>query len=143
MYRGSRKHVLDWTESRTFRHELADLLSPIPVTIRARDTWMPRGFDNPDEARLETFGPSWMPSHPAWRKLANWWLAHERGANTPNWDIAVGCAVDDRPGLVLVEANANWPELKCDGKSLSEDASRNSRENHARIGQAIAEACRG
>ena len=104
---------------------------------------MPRGFQDPMEARLEIFGPDWMPAHPAWAKLADWWLLHKRGANTPNWDIAVGCNIDDRSGLVLIEAKANRPELKVDGKVLSKNASKNSQENHQQIGRAIDEARSG
>ncbi len=43
----------------------------------------------------------------------------------------------------MVEAKANWPELKEDGKPSCEDASPRSRENHERIGSAIAKACEG
>jgi hypothetical protein len=70
-------------------------------------------------------------------------LIHQKGANTPNWDIAVGCTIEDRPGLVLVEAKANWQELKVDGKVLRSDASKNSKENHEQIGRAIDEAQSG
>ena len=75
--------------------------------------------------------------------MEDWWLKHKRGANTPNWDIAVGCTIENRPGLVLVEAKANWPELSTAGKLLRSDASPNSHQNHAHIGAAIDEACAG
>jgi hypothetical protein len=97
-------------------------------------------LQDPTEARLQSFGPDWMPSHPAWSDLEDWWLIHKQGANTPNWDIALGCTIEDRPGLLLVEAKANWPELKVDGKVLGENASKNSQENHLQIGRAIDEA---
>jgi hypothetical protein len=84
-----------------------------------------------------------LPGHPAWKELENWWLAHKSGANTPNWDIAVACEIEGRPGLVLVEAKANWPELGTAGKQLTRDASVNSRANHERIGRALREACEG
>ncbi len=44
--------------------------------------------------------------------LRKWWLVHERGANTPNWDIAAGCEIEGKTGVILVEAKANVPELK-------------------------------
>ncbi len=143
MYRGSRKHVLDWTARPKFATELTALVLPIPVKITAGAKWMPRGLQEPDEARLETFGPDWIPSHLAWANLIDWWLLHKWGANTPNWDIAVGCTIEDRPGLVLVEAKANWSELKVDGKVLRKNASKNSQENHKHIGRAIDEARSG
>ena len=141
--RGSRKHVLDWTARATFQGELERQIFPVPVSIGADSIWMPRGVASPLEARLETFGPRWIPGHPAWAELQRWWLRHPRWANTPNWDIAVGCLVESRPGLILVEAKANWPELDTRGKSLSDDASQGSRENHDHIGVAIDEARRG
>ena len=90
MHRGSRKHVLDWVAQPEFTKDLVALVPSIPIEISADAKWMPRGPQEPAEARLETFGPAWMPSLPIWSDLRNWWLKHKRGANTPNWDIAVG-----------------------------------------------------
>jgi hypothetical protein len=104
---------------------------------------VPKGASAPQEARLEQFGPKWLPGHPAWASLRSWWLAHERGANTPNWDIAVGCTIEQRPGLVLVEAKANCRELGRQAKGTPDPRSTRSKENHDRIGSAIDEACLG
>ena len=143
VYRGSQKHVLVWTGQPSFLDEFADLLAPCRVHFSAEAPFMPRGVAAPTEARLETFGPSWLPGDQAWPQLKEWWLGHGRGGNTPNWDIAVGCEVAGSPGLALVEAKANWPELGTGRKRLAADASAGSRENHERIGAAIAEACAG
>ncbi len=143
MYRGSQKHVLDWTDRSTFLVELAQLLSPAPVRFSAKTMFMPQGSRAPDEARLERFGPKWSHSTEPWSDLESWWLKHTAGANTPNWDIAVGCLIEDRPGLILVEAKAHKRELKVEGKRLDGRASSNSHENHEHIGRAINEACLG
>jgi hypothetical protein len=142
-YRGSRKHVLEWTARVDFLDELAELVEPAPVEFRMNDPFMPQGESAPAEARLETVGPSWMPESEAWPRLQEWWLAHKAGANTPNWDIAARCLLEGRPGLVLIEAKANVPELNPGGKSLASDASDRSRANHERIGCAIDEARAG
>lgn len=143
-YRGSRKHVLDWTGRPGFLSELAALLTPAPIRLSNSCVFMPKGVGAPAEARLEAFGPACFPEQLAiWAALQDWWLTHKAGANTPNWDIAVACEIHGQPGLVLVEAKANWPELGVAGKSLSIDASGKSRENHERIGGAIADACTG
>lgn len=141
MYRGSRKHVLDWTGRETFTEEFRELLGDLPVDFSGA-MFMPKGAEAPREARLEWFGPKWLPGHPAWAILRKWWLVYERGANTPNWDIAVGCHIEQRPGLVLVEAKANWPELSGSGKSAPLRDSTRSHANHERIGRAIDEARR-
>jgi hypothetical protein len=82
-----------------------------------------------------------VPQDDVWSQLRTWWLAHEQGANTPNWDIAVSCEIEGRTGLILVEAKANAPELSHSGKVLPLKSSDASQENHKRIGQAIDEAC--
>jgi hypothetical protein len=142
-YAGSRKHVLDWTAQPTFAAEMASMVAPAPVRITDESLWMPRGYDAPEEALLNRFGPDWLDRPSVWESLQAWWLVHRRNANTPNWDIAVGCEIGGQPGLVLVEAKANWPELDEGGKRLSTNPSTNSLENHARIGAAIEEANQG
>ena len=142
MPRGSRKHVLDWTSRPTFVVEMLQLIgAPAPCKITAASQWMPQGHANPQEARLETFAP--FLSQSVRNELRKWWLVHEAGANTPNWDIALGCEIEGKPGLVLVEAKANVPEMSRGGKPLPDDASDRSQANHARITQAIADACAG
>lgn len=142
-YRGSRKHVLDWSERPTFLSEFLSLVGLPEVKSSEPSIWMPRGYAGPDEARLESFAPKALPNEPIADALQDWWLVHKRGATTPNWDIALACEIEGKPGLVLVEAKANVPELKEDGKRHEDDDSANSKENHARIGQAIVEACEG
>jgi len=143
MYRGSRKHILGWTDQPDFIIHLLDMIRPVQASASPGSLWMPRGHRFFEEARLESFGPQFLNEHAAWPALRRWWLRHEAGANTPNWDLAIGCEIEGRPGLVLLEAKANKLELKSEGKSLDGDASRNSRENHAQIGAAIAEARQG
>lgn len=133
--------MLDWTDRPEFSVELLQLVAPIDCRLSARSRWMPRGYRSPDEARLETFGPDALPNAETWSRLRKWWLAHERGANTPNWDIAAGCEIEGRPGLILVEAKANVPELSVAGKPVDAGASAASGDNHERIGLAINEAC--
>jgi len=110
-YRGSRKHVLDWVEQPAFQDQLFELLRPVVCTRDGRDVYMPISTNEPAEARLESFGPRAFPEYEVeWRALNRWWLAN--GGNTPNWDIAVRANVEGTPGLILVEAKANCPELR-------------------------------
>lgn len=144
--RGSRKHVLDWTAKPDFPQDLLQLLQPIDCELTSESRWQPMGRAHPAEARLSRFGPTTIP-HADWSGFAQWWLEH--GGSTPTWDIAMQCDVEGRPGLVLVEAKANVPELTKGGKSLnkleagrprSEASVARSIENHERIGAAIFEA---
>lgn len=121
--------------------ELLQLVAPVDCRHSARPRCMPRGYRSPDEAQLETFGPVVWPETEAWSVLRKWWLAHESGANRPNWDIAPSCEIDGSPGLILVEAKVNVPELSVAGKPTDVGVSSASAENHQRIGVAIGEAC--
>lgn len=141
MFRGSRKHLLDWTGRPEFCVELLQLVQPVEVRVSSRSRWRPRGYGAIDEARLETFGPQILANTEAWARLSRWWLVHEGGANTPNWDLAMSCEVEGQTGLILVEAKANLPELSRAGKVLDTSSSQGSSENHAQIGRAINEAC--
>lgn len=141
MSRGSRKHVLDWTSRPNFLIELLQLVAPVECKLTAAAQWMPQGHSSPREARLETFEP--FLTRDVRAGLQKWWLAHEAGANTPNWDIVVGCEIEGKAGLILVEAKANVPEMSGSGKKLADEASQRSGANHQRITEAIADACAG
>ena len=115
--RGSRKHVLDWVEQPGFLQELEALVAPTPCRIAPDAIYLPQSHAEPAEARLDVFGRRVLPNHPVWDELRRWWLRHPKGANTPNWDLAVTCQIEERPGIVLVEAKANVPELSEAGKA--------------------------
>ena len=140
MYRGSRKHILDWVEAPEFIPELLTLAQPIECCVTSTSLWQPVSYRRPGEARLETFGPRAFPRGVAWQSLTSWWLRHTRGANTPNWDLALSCRIDGQMGLLLVEAKANVPELKDAGKRNDPEASAASAENHEQICSAINDA---
>jgi hypothetical protein len=101
------------------------------------------GYRYPDEARLETFGPMALPGHDVWNRLLPWWLVHPKGANTPNWDLALSCEIDGRPGLVLFEAKAHHAELSDAGKKPLDKASARSLDNLRQISTALHEAADG
>jgi len=142
MYRGSQKHVLDWVEQPLFVPELLNLVRPVGAKVTAQSVWAPLGYRWPDEARLERWGPKNWGAHKCWGELEDWWLAAPRGANTPNWDLAMIADLEGQRGLILVEAKANVPELSRDGKEPPSE-SEGSRANHNRIGEAIESARKG
>lgn len=116
------------------------MVHPLRCQLPPHAIWKPSSYAQPKEARLDSFGPLVLPNHSAWPQLSSWWLKHTKGANTPNWDLVVSCDIDGTPGLILVEAKANVPELGVVGKPLSKRASRASHENHQHIRSAIIEA---
>jgi len=104
--------------------------------IRPDHVWLPRGFEDLNEARLDkTRG---FLSEADREQVKDWWLKVIPGANTPNWDIASTCDIQGRDGLMLVEAKAHANELSREGKSQPEGENR--RANHEKIRTAIQEA---
>lgn len=140
MTRGSRKHILDWTTRANFLSQFEDLVGLPGCVIRHSAIFQPRGHEDSKEACIEDSGANFIPGFDCWDDLASWWLRHRRGANKPNWDLVVACNISGMAGLALVEAKAHERELDWAGKRLSSNASKNSAENHVRIGEAIAEA---
>jgi hypothetical protein len=147
--RGSKRHVLDWTEQPKFADELLELLRPVQCRLTPNSDWQPKGYAHREEARLSRFGPIVLPGID-WSKFASWWLRH--GGSTPTWDIAMQCDIEGCPGLVLVEAKAHASELSKDGKRLAKEDAANPRSersvaesaaNHEQIGIAIREAQNG
>ena len=107
-------------------------LMPPHALVTTEDHWAPRGFLQPDEAKLgETAG--FLPESDR-TVLTRWWLAQPGRANTPNWDLVSTCRIDDRRGLILAEAKAHEGELTDDRGGAT------SPENSQQIAKALAEA---
>ena len=118
---------------------LTELIGNPLVEISGHDLWMPRGkpvregdrWDTSpaDEPRIDR-DDGFLPAGDQAR-LRDWWLAVNRRANTPNWDLASTCRVEGKRGLLLVEAKAHTGELSDAGTG-----SKNAR-NVRSIGAAI------
>jgi hypothetical protein len=120
-HRGSKRHVLEWLDQRTFVTELNDLLKPLPVTISTTDRWVPKESATPKETTLEAFGRNNVPELADWTQVRSWWQAGSQQGKTPTWDLISTCtiATEDsghRKGILLVEAKANAPELSRAGQ---------------------------
>ena len=135
--RGSkpRCHLLTHGDDAEVAARLTAMVAPW-AEIRPDHIWLPRGFDDLDEARLDKT-PGFL-SDGLGEQVEGWWLKVRPGANTPNWDIASTCEIQGRDGLMLVEAKAHANELSRGGKSEPETP--NGCENHEQIGAAIQEA---
>jgi hypothetical protein len=141
-------------DRKTVADRLTKLVGLPDLHVEARDFWMPSPVLNAngewdmnsiEEAKLgDSIGESRRFLSPDRREeVTRWWLTVRERANTPNWDIASICTIDEKPGLLLVEAKAHGAELKKDGKPLAKDASDGSKRNHEQIGCAIRDASAG
>ena len=129
--------------------QLTRLVNRPGVTVTENDFWMPHGkpvwTDDgwnkkpADEARLDRHDGFLAPE--TRQALGDWWLEVRRGANTPNWDLATTCEIEEQKGLLLVEAKAHSSELSEAGKQAP--TSENGSKNHERIGWAIEQARTG
>jgi hypothetical protein len=140
--RGSkpRCHLLTHGPSEEVARRLTDLTGGRAL-VRPDDRWMPEGFECCTEAELHN-SPRLLDEGRR-TTLRNWWLEVQRGQpRLPNWDIASTCTIEDKPGLLLVEAKAHDNELRGEekGKPLTAGCSDDSFANHKHIGQAIANA---
>lgn len=110
---------------------LNSLVAPHAL-VTTEDHWAPRGFLEPDEAKLgET--PRFLPEADR-AVLTRWWLAQPGRANTPNWDLVSTCRIGDNRGLVLAEAKAHEAEFSDDRSGATNP------ENSQQIENALAEA---
>lgn len=133
-----RCHWLTHGSRRAVADRLTELAKPWG-TVSEKNYWMPGGFCQLKEARLNDKEQNLVRPAADRNKLRKWWLAV--GSNTPKWDIAATCTVGEEKGLLLVEAKAHEDELDADGKKFQiSKASPNSCKNHQRIGEAIKEA---
>ncbi len=143
--RGSkpRCHFLAHGSAEEIAARLTSVAAPF-ARVSAVDRWMPKGFDETEEAQLHRAPRLLDPK--LGTQLEEWWLAPaSRRTRTPNFDIASTCMIGDAPGLLLVEAKAHDAELKNEaaGRSLKADASDDRRASHETIAAAIRSACSG
>jgi hypothetical protein len=122
---------------------LTALVAPFG-NVSSGGCWMPQGFDHLEEAELDR-APRLIDPRIG-RELREWWLQTDSpNSRTPNFDIASTCAIENKPGFLLIEAKAHDAELinESVGKRLTADASRNSKVNHERIAARIKSASDG
>jgi hypothetical protein len=71
---------------------------------------MPQGFERAEEATLPE-GECLLPADVR-VALQRWWLSvPTNNSRTPNWDIASTCTIEDKQGILLIEAKAHDREL--------------------------------
>jgi hypothetical protein len=141
--RGSkpRCHLLTHGSSEAVAARLTALVAPLAKVLPS-DRWMPQGFECCDEATLpeaERLLPSDVRS-----ELKRWWLvAASNNTRTPNWDVASTCTIENKFGIVLIEAKAHDQELireETGRKNIEAPVSGSARRNLMRIDWAIRDA---
>lgn len=120
---------------------LTGLVAPF-ASVTSTDRWMPRGFEQTDEAVLPE-AESLLPMDLR-VELKRWWLvAASNNSRTPNWDVAATCTIEGKAGIVLIEAKAHAQELikeETGRKNIEAPLSGDARRNLLRIRWAIRDA---
>ena len=119
-------------------------VAPRFARVSVDDRWMPRGFSDREEAQLHKAERLLGPS--VCKQLREWWFAKANPqSKSPNFDIASTCTIEDKRGVLLIEAKAHDQELinETAGKRLKVASSEGTLSNHRRIGMVIDAACRG
>lgn len=112
-FKGSRFRCLLLTngDKETIASFISDMVKPY-AKLSPTDVWLPRGFIEPEEAKLgETTN---ILKKELRNELTDWWLEIPGRANTPNWDLVSTCLIDEKPGLIIVEAKAHKSEFSDD-----------------------------
>jgi hypothetical protein len=103
---------------------LTELVKP-HAQVHPDGIWRPRGMLSPNEVELGRTAE--FLSKQQREQLIDWWLAIGRNTSEiPNWDVVSKCAIEDRSGLVLVEAKAHPEELKKRDSSGPEERTANA-----------------
>jgi hypothetical protein len=141
VYDGSRRHILDWTESPNFLTTVRGWIAPQGLTVETDALYMPRNWAQSSECRLFNAKSPFLDGDRK-DKLQRWWLAHD--GNIPNWDLIIRAESPKGPALVLIEAKAHIGEFdrkpKPWGRRIQADAQTKTDANHKQIKLAIAEA---
>jgi len=147
-FQGSRGHLLDLIDRPGWRDELNGILGAVGATIPSDSAHVPAGSVQPREWNLVKFLQEHCITAMDVDRFSTWWV---RQGAPPTWDLISQCLIDDRPGILLVEAKAHENELSSEGKLITfrnlagspqDVMSRIARSlvNHGYIGRCIDEA---
>ena len=140
-FRGSQKHLLDLLDEFGTHISVFNRMLSGFAEIGGMDTYRPLSIKVPDEYTLRMFlRNARLVDWYAHSKFDSWWVPEEY--KNPTWDMLCTATVQGNRGLLLVEAKAHTSELKDEGKPLASGASAQSKRNHDKIAECIAEASR-
>ena len=143
-FRGSRKHVLDFLGSPDWPQRLQEIIGIDEIQLAEAPCPKPGGHHSVAEADLDDYIHQFCAAKwPGVNQLnhGKWWAPN--GGTRPQMDLICQIRVGGKDGLLFVEAKAHEGELDWGGKSLADDASAGSVQNHENIRQQIEFAKKG
>ncbi len=112
-HQGSRGHLLDLLDRDGWREELNQLISTAGAFIGPDSIHVPVDTASPAEWSLARFCKTHCTADMDAGRFDGWWV---KAGSPPTWDLIATCAIDGRPGLLIVEAKAHEGEIHRDGK---------------------------
>ncbi len=110
-FKGSKLRCLELTNLN--KNKIVNILNKLikPYGEITGNNWMPKGFLNAKEAQLDKIDEIFIKKNKQ-KDLKAWWLTkYNVTTTTPNWDIISTCKINDKDGLLLVEAKAHISEM--------------------------------
>jgi hypothetical protein len=134
-YQGSRRHILDLLGRSDWTSQLNDLIAVPDIALCSDPYPIPTGHWAAGETDLDTYirrhCVGVWPQAEMQLDRGRWWAPN--GGTRPQMDLICRLKVNQKDGLLFVEAKAHEGELDWGGKPLDDDASQGSRENHENI----------
>lgn len=126
--KGSYRHMLDLVSAPNFREIIDELLSGTNSRLADADHRHPSGRSKKREW-TEVILEDYLKRHPLPDYAGldrKWWIAFK--GNRPTWDLICHLEIDEKPGLLLVEAKAHQAEMSEKDKKSEVD-----KKNHRSI----------
>jgi len=109
--KGSYRHMLDFVSASNFREMVDGLLEGTDFRLAEPDCRHPIGRLKKKDW-TETVLEDYLRQHPLPDYVGlnrKWWMPFK--GNRPNWDLICHITVDEKPGLLIVEAKAHHGEM--------------------------------
>lgn len=134
-FRGSRRHILDLLESKSWTTRLQEIIGIDTVQVVDSPPSIPSGHQSSNETDLDDYirqhGAAKWPAAIGSLNDGRWWAPS--GGTRPQMDLICCIIVGGKDGLLFVEAKAHEGELDWGGKPLAKNASDGSLNNHENI----------
>jgi hypothetical protein len=121
---------------------LNDLIAVKGITLSDNPCHIPRGHSAFAETDIDTYildhCKGVWPEAEKQLDRGRWWAPH--GGTRPQMDFICRLKVNQKDGLLFIEAKAHERELDWGGKPLKDDCSEGSRRNHDNISDQISQA---
>lgn len=142
--KGSYRHMLDLVSAANFRETINDLLTGTDARLAQEDHRHPCGRSKKrDWTEIEV--EDYLKRHPLPGYMGlnrRWWIAFK--GNRPTWDLICHVEIDEKPGLLIVEAKAHYGEMsEKDCKSAADTKNDRSVANDLSIRLRLTEASLG